>query len=307
MDLAYSGAFFASEERARSRVLDTTPLYSLHSLSMWCEVAIHLGRYVDFIGSSASTLRRLHLTYAGLDPDTDTPLFTARFPLLTHLTLVDFLSPFLPCAHLTPNLTHLTILQDLDVESQTAKSNLIKLFTKVVPTLLDNLPSLTHLSFDFNDSRISYSSAMLDPSASRILVDICRLRGIKLSTKALFDPWVDRDASWLFCNEDGRLSETGWAPYVEASAHALIGAADEVQRLVRLAVEENDPSLTRGLLDLLRPVAMGCRERRRSRGRRWWSLGRVGDVVRVAEEGGGSNRRAGAWLCFRLEGSQGQH
>jgi hypothetical protein len=222
---------------------DGWPAWPLECLSFAIDPEyVWMDHVVDLLTFVSSTLRKLHVTSsAPFEADAVTPLFSAPLPHLSHLTLVNALSTFLPCTSFTPRLTSLRIF--LDPADASACS-----FFDTLPTFLDSLPSLRTFSFDFSPSSTNVNSLRLDAAATTRLTELCKDRNIVFRSRRRFRPFGAKRNELLFFGLDGSTTANGDDVFIEEKTDALDKAVGEVSAMIAKARAEKNGELVNWLL-----------------------------------------------------------
>ncbi|GAA5856615.1 hypothetical protein JCM8547_005892 [Rhodosporidiobolus lusitaniae] len=256
------------------------PLWPLRSLSFAPNSKNK--QALDFVNSFAGSLEELALTRFATDEAGSPSLFTTSFPHLRSLTLDNCLLPFLSYTKHTPSLTSLSLLISTGSPAVT-----FGLLNSLLPQLLDSLPDLRHLTFDFSSLVDVDPFLRLSPAATAHLRSLCTSRGIKLSSSRLFRPFAGPQEEVLWLSLDGQVSEDDTDMHVVEKAEALERVLDRARDLVRAAKAVKDAARVEQLLKLFSEV-VEKRFRRRvgrvlARRRGCGCVEELGNMARKAE------------------------
>lgn len=206
---------------------------------------------VEFFEGFAPTLQKLHLSSCR-DEDENPPtlpVFSVAFPLLTHLTVDDFLPNLIASTSYLPSLCslHLSIVLAHSPPSDS-------ILTAQLPRLLRQLPSLRHLYLDITPRRTEDEATCFDPTVSAFLLDLCAQHGIELVSPRLFLAFGEErgDMSWL--DLQGRVVLGERALHVAAKASAIEQLGKHLVAAAGRARATQDGQVVAELQDLLLPL-----------------------------------------------------
>lgn len=206
---------------------------------------------VEFFEAFASTLRKLDLKNSRDedDPPSTLPLFRFPFPLLTHLTIDDFLLALLASTCDLPSLRSLRISFTLEHHPL-----FNSIFTVQLPLLLRRFPSLRYLFLDINEGTYQDDSTCFDPTVSSFLLDLCAKHDVELVSPRLFLAFGEdrQDVRWM--DHEGTIRADDRDLHVSAKASAIEELGKRLVGVAGRARATQDGQVVAELQDLLLPL-----------------------------------------------------